>query len=138
MVGWNPWKALRGRPHLRLNYANMHPSRGRIVDHANGMRTITLDRRLSQVERSAVLAHELVHDEYDLLWPPGTPEGIVQKGERFVQVVSDDRLVPPAELAEFIAKRSEVGMVVSWMVAEEFEVPPEVAMRCMDRLAAGF
>lgn len=116
----------------------MHPSRGTIVDHANGLRTITLDPRLNQLDRRAVLSHELVHDEYDLLWPPGTPEGIVQKGERFVERTSDDRLVPPAELAEFVAKRSEVGMVVSWMVGEEFDVPPDVAMRCLDRLAAGF
>lgn len=116
----------------------MHPSRGKIVDHGNGLRTITLDRSLSQRDRKCVLSHEVVHDEYDLLWPADAPEGLVAKGERFVERVSDERLVPPTELREWIDRRPDDLQVVSWMVAEQWDVSIDVAARSLDRLAAGF
>lgn len=134
---WNPWRVLRRREHLRLQYAYLHPSRGRIVEHPDGLRTITLDRRLDQVQRNATLSHELVHDELDLLWCPGLPPAVEQKVEHLVERISDERLLPATDLAAFVEEHRG-QMVVSWMVAEEFEVPTDVASRCLDRLASGF
>lgn len=114
----------------------MHPSRGRIVQH-DGYRLITLDPTLGRVDRNGVLSHELVHDELDLLWPPGTPEGIVQKGERLVERISDERLLPPGELAAWVAKREE-QMTLVRDVCDEFDIPADVADRSLRRLVAGF
>jgi hypothetical protein len=114
----------------------MHPAKGRIVDHANGMRTITLDPRLDQRERNATLVHELVHDELDLLWPPGTPVAVVAKGEFRVDRITMDRLIPPVELAEYVARMAEVEPVEAWKVADDFDVPLEIAGRALERLAA--
>lgn len=108
------------------------------MDHGNGLRTIVLDPRLDRVTRNAVLAHELVHDEFDLLWPPGTPCGLVEKGERFVRAVTAERLVPDEELLPFVRQRESVQMVRALDVAEEFEVPIDVADLALRRLAAGF
>lgn len=111
----------------------MHPSKGRIVDGPNGVRTITLDPRLDQIERNATLTHELVHDELDLLWPAGTPVAVIAKGEFRVERITMDRLIPPVELAEYVAKRDGVE---AWQVAEDFAVPQDIATRALERLAA--
>lgn len=137
MPGWNPWRALRSRPNVRLAYKQMHPSRGTIVDNGAGLRTITIDPRLDRIQRNATLAHELIHDEYDLLWSSDTPPEIVEKGERFVRCETADRLVPPHELEHFVRVRAEVGMVLARDVADEFDVPADVASLALDRLAAG-
>lgn len=116
----------------------MHPSRGRLVDDGGGIRTVYLDPRLDQRQRNATLTHELVHDELDLLWRPGTPPWIVARGERIVDGISTDRLVPPCELAAWVEQRCDLEAVVAWQVAEEWEVPIEVADLALRRLAAGF
>lgn len=137
MARWNPWRELRRRPHLLLHWRYLRPSRGRIYD-TGGLRMIELDPRLSRVERNAVLAHELVHDEFDLIWPAGTPPALIEKGENFVEAVTAERLVPDDELREFVEKVSEFEGVTSRLVAEEFEVPVDVAHRALLRLVAGF
>jgi hypothetical protein len=116
----------------------MHPSKGRIVDHGDGLRTVTIDPRLDQINRNAVLGHELVHDEYDLLWPAGAPERLVVKGEHFVRGVTADRLVPPDELRAYVDRKAEYEGVSAVEVMEEFEVPYEVADLALRRLVAGF
>lgn len=137
MPGWNPWAALKARSHVHLTYKNMHPSRGTIVDHGDGLRTITLHAGLSQVDRNDVLSHELVHDELDLIWPPDCPAGIRQKGEALVTRISDERLLPVADLAAYVASKGD-EMVLARMVAEDLEVSLAVADRSLQRLAAGF
>jgi hypothetical protein len=112
----------------------MHPAKGRIVDHANGLRTITLDPGLDRRGRRHTLTHELVHDELDLLWPAGTPRRLVTKGEFRVERVSMDRLVPLVELNAFVAARQEVEPVEAWHVADEFDVPVDLAGRALQRL----
>lgn len=136
VVGWNPWAALKQRRHLRLEYRAMHPSAGRIVDHGNGQRTITLRSTLSQVERSCTLSHELIHDEYDLIWPPDCPEGLRAKGEHLVERISDERLLPITDLQEWVDRRG--GVIHRWEVAQEFGVTEAVAERQMARCAWGF
>jgi hypothetical protein len=115
----------------------MHPAKGRIVEQEHG-RLILLDPRLDRVHRNATLAHELVHDEYDLLWPPGTPPGLIERGEHFVRGVTADRLVPPDQLRAYVEARSELEGIQARHVAEEFEVPVEVADLALRRLVAGF
>lgn len=131
---WNPWRALRERKHLRLTWGRLSNGKGRIVDHGNRQRTITLDTRLSRVDRNAVLAHELVHDELDYLWPRGTHPAIVAHGERAVDRIVADRLVPPDLLHQFAHAYSELEGVTVTVVAEEFQVPLDVADIALQRL----
>lgn len=131
---WNPWRALRERKHLRLNWGRLSHGKGRIVDHGDGRRTITLDTRLTSIERNAVLAHELVHDELDYLWQVGTPPAIIARGERVVDDLVADRLVPPELLQQFVDAYSELEGVTISVVAAEFGVPLDVAERACRRL----
>lgn len=85
-----------------------------------------LDHRLGRRERNATLAHELVHDERGLLYVPGTPPGLVEKEEHWVRTITARRLVPPGELARYVARLDGDG-VTAMMVAEEFDVPVEIA-----------
>lgn len=124
---WNPWRALRARTHLRLVHAPLPPSvRGVLVD--GDPRTIVLADRLSRVERNATLAHELVHDERGLLFPPGAPPALCAKEERWVSQETARRLVPLEELDELVARLEELGEPVgAAVVIEEFDVPVDVA-----------
>lgn len=125
---WIPWHTLKERPHLILRWARLHPGRGRIEDVGGGRRVITLDPRLEQRPRAAVLGHELVHDELDYVWPPNAPLALVEKGEEHVHRVTTRRFIPPGELGEFI--RSRVGSdlpVTVQDVAEEFACDVGVA-----------
>lgn len=114
----------------------MHPARGRVVDHGNGLQTITIDPRLDRVQRNATLAHELTHLDLGLIWTEDTPPHVVARGEFRVDQVTIRRLVPPDELEAFVARRRTVGSVVARDVAEEFDVPVELADRALRRLLA--
>lgn len=131
---WNPWRSLRERPHVTLAWGRLSHGKGRIVDHGDGRRTITLDTRLTRIERNAVLAHELVHDELDYLFPLGTPPALLARAERVVDRVVADRLVPPDLLLQFVHGYSELEGVTITIVAEEFAVPLEVADLALQRL----
>lgn len=127
-VGWNPWRELRAREHLRLTWAPLRPGRGRIEQLPAGFRRITLDITLNRQERSEVLGHELIHDEYDLLWPPGTPKALVVKGERFVERTNAERSIPLGALEEFVRRRIASDLEVTALdVAEEFDVTEQLA-----------
>lgn len=93
---------------------------------------IVIDRSLPPVERLAVLAHELVHIERG-----GTADCLdVGREERAVDRIVAQRLVPADELEALVEVLVEIeGGVTAEMVAEEFEVPAEVAARAMAGLA---
>lgn len=121
--GCNPWRVLRGRKHLTLPWA--------VLDHANGMlvedgprRTVILDRGLGRRQRSAVLTHELVHDERGLLYDSSTPAAMVAKEESIVRAETVRRLVPIAEL-DALAAAGET--LEACQVAEHFDIPEDVA-----------
>lgn len=129
---WNPWLTLRERHWLTLEWAELEHGRGRLVDDGR-RRVVQLDHRLSRRDRSAVLAHELVHDERDLLYDEHTPPGLVEKEEHAVRRITAERLVPLDALARYIARQDGGGVTVA-MVAEEFDVSAEVAelaLRCL-------
>lgn len=108
---------------------------GAIVDLAGG-RVIVLDERLGQCRRNATLAHELVHDERDILFPSGSPAALVAKEEAIVRRVTAERLVPLDELEELVCRVVELGEPVhAVVVAEEFDVPLDVAHRALWLLA---
>lgn len=130
---WNPWRALRERSHLRLVYAALPDCAGggAIVDLEDG-RVVVLDERLDRTDRNAVLAHELVHDERDLLYPPDTPASFVVKEEFYVNREVARRLVPLDELEELVSRIMDLEQPVHALdVMEEFDVPLDVAQRAL-------
>lgn len=130
--GWNPWRALRERPDLRLVVAPLPPSTGgaAIIDLGHE-RVVLLEETLDQAERNAALAHELVHDERQL-FPQGTPDGVVQHEEAQVRRITCDRLVPPDELRREIARIVAMGECVRAIdVMEIFEVPLDIANQAL-------
>lgn len=104
---------------------------GRIEDDGQERRVL-LDFRLGQRDRNAVLAHELVHDERDILYWPDTPQALVEKEEAIVNREVAHRLVPMTLLARYVARVVEMGEPVhAAAVMEEFDVPLDVAHRAL-------
>lgn len=132
---WNPWAALRDRPHLTLRWAHLPGDVSGVLVEADGQRTVLLDARLGRRERSAVLGHELVHDERGLLYTPSTPAALVEKEEEAVNRETARRLVPLDELRAFVERRAEVEPVTAATVCEEFDVHPAVAARALRLLS---
>lgn len=125
---WNPWRALRERNHIELRWANLPDGVRGAWWRENGHAVIALAHRLRRRERNAVLAHELVHDERCIAYPPG----IIAKEEAIVDRIATRRLVPPDRLAELVDRRVEAGEpVTARVVADEFDVPLEVAERSL-------
>ena len=123
---WNPWHALRDRPHIELRY-------GRLDDSLQGMwqrdhlgELIVLDDRLDRRQRRCVLAHELVHAERGIGHGAAT-EATMQREETAVRREVARRLVPEAELRAFVARRLTVDPVTLDQIADEFDVDLEVA-----------
>ena len=134
MAGWNPWRALRERPHIELVWSAMpHGARGAWWPAATRS-VIVLDVALPRRERRAVLAHELVHDERGIAYTSATPALLIAKEERAVDLETARRLVPAAELARFIERRRDIEPVTVADIAAEFDVPPDVATRAVDLL----
>lgn len=137
MAEWNPWRALRARPHIELVWATFPTgSQGAWIPRADRA-VIVLDTRLGRLERRAVLTHELVHDERGIAYTANTPPLLVAKEERAVDLETARRLVPNHELGRFVATRGDVGPVTVADVATEFDVPPDVARRAIDILRRG-
>jgi hypothetical protein len=126
---WEPWKALRAREDIRLEWDTLDNARGLAIVDFDGP-LIVLDHRLRRRDRKAVLAHELVHLERELL-PRGASEHAVAREEEAVNQEVARRLVPLEELAVFVASRTTIGDVTSRDVADEFDVPNRVAIRAM-------
>lgn len=125
--GWNPWAALRARRDVELVITPLPPACGGAAYWApeDLPAVIVLDRGLTQVERNAALAHELVHHERGLV-------GCRRVDERGVEDEVARRLVPVDDLAALraIAELNELT-VEAWQVAEDFGVPDAVALRAM-------
>jgi len=136
MAGWHVWGELRRRRHIDLEFDDLDGERGMIEDLPNGRRRITLDVGLDQVERRAVLAHELVHDERGILFTRSTPTLVVDKEEACVRDETARRLVPVDLLEDFVRWLIVDNGSATWRdVAEEFEVPRDVAQRALELLA---
>jgi len=136
MGDWNPWRALRERPHIELVWSQFPDgARGAWVPGA-ARSIIALDVRLRRRERRAVLTHELVHDERGIAYTSGTPPLLIAKEERAVDLEAARRLVPLDELRRFVAQRRELEPITVTDIAAAFDVPPDVARRAVDLLVA--
>lgn len=127
---WNPWRALRARTHIELEWAWFHDlgTRGLIEDAppAPG-RVITLHAGLGRIDRRATLAHDLVHDERGL--PPAScPVLLREKAEAAVRREVARRLVPLDELRAMVFARTSLDEPATAAdIAERFDVPEHVA-----------
>lgn len=132
-AGWNPWQALREWQAAELSMAEL-PNGVAAVSCPYGDRpAIVLDPSLTQVERNAALAHELIHLERG-----GTCAGAGWAEEERVEDEVARRLVPLGELLVWVVKLEQADVRVEpWMVAEEFHVPDAVAERAMRLLMEG-
>jgi hypothetical protein len=137
---WHPWRDLRGRTHIDLEWGYLPHGRGRIEDIGDGRRRITLDARLDRRTRAATLGHELVHDERgggcDI---PGMPESWapeIVKEERRVDRIVARRLVPLDELGGYIRRAVDSDLAVTVPdVAEEWDTTAEVARDALHEFA---
>lgn len=128
---FNPWAALRARPHLTFEYRFI-TCRGLWTPHGDGTATITLDPRLTRRERRCVLTHELVHDERGIPFPAGAPRALVEAEERWVRAETVRRLVPPDQLAALVERAPGPLTVVD--VADEFDVDWRTARAACARI----
>lgn len=123
MAGWNPWRALRERPHIELRFADLDGRRGLWQRDEHGD-LIVLDAALDRVARRCVLAHELVHAERGIGFPAASP-ATMQREEEAVRREVARRLVPAAELAHRGLRLAEPPPTVSEL-AEHFDVERSV------------
>src|SRR5687768_1805983 len=128
MAGWNPWAAARAWPHLEIWFGDVPDGatwhRDEHGDH------IVLDASATRRERRALLAHELVHAERGIGFPHATA-ATMQREEAIVRRETAVRLVPLDDLASLVERRGDVEPVTEGVVAEEFDVPEDVAREAL-------
>lgn len=131
---WDPWAAAAQRSDLEIRFGSVptgaawyrEPDRDIIViDH-------TADRR----QRRAWLTHELIHIERSVGFPAATA-ATMEHEEAVVRRETARRLVPQDELASYIRQYSRVENVTVALVAEQFDVPLDVAAEALKRAEAG-
>ncbi len=138
---WNPWAALRARPHVQMQ---IDPAAGLLggamLVLGPGLAVGVLDPALDRRSRRVALAHELVHEERGGgCDAPGLPAGldvIVARDEADVVREVARRLVPPAALRHLLEQRHGLGLhVEAWEVAEAFDVDDLTARVALAGLA---
>jgi hypothetical protein len=135
MGGWNPWRSLRAREHLDLEWRDLPPGvDGAWVPRRGGRAVIVLAARLTRRARRCALAHELVHDERGIV-TTSLPAALAAKEERAVDLEVARRMVPSDELRSWITARLELGEpVTAHDVAEEWDVTEQVALQSLRHL----
>ncbi len=140
---WDPWVALRSRPHVHLR---LDPEAallgGAMLVTGPGMAFVVIDPALDQRSRRVALAHELIHEERgggcDAPGLPPDLDVIVARDEADVIREVARRLVPPAALRRLLEQRHGLGLQVeAWEVAEAFEVDDATARSALTALADG-
>lgn len=130
---WNPWRALRDRPHIELRFALLDRHRG-LWQRDDLGELIVLDARLSRRSRRCVLAHELVHAERGI-GHGAASEATMAFEEELVRREVARRLVPRAALQAYLTARLGLGDgVTAADVEEEFDVDPDVAVKALELL----
>lgn len=131
----NPWKTLKATPEVMLRMERLDDSLGGgcyVPDPVTGLGLIKLDRRLTQRERNAVLAHELWHHERG----GGCNDPAADRVEcrRIWRLVAEDQ-VPDDELRVLWVEAERSGRTIGPAeVAERFGTTEEVAVLAMRRL----
>lgn len=138
MVKWDPWRELERRGHIRVVWRPLpEGTGGAAIVRQHGQAVVFLDPRLSGRERTAALAHELVHDERGLFMDTGelppTWKVCVVREERRVDREVARRLVPLEELIDAARCADDFGYpVTAAEIAEEFGAPLWVAELAME------
>ncbi|MBX3313324.1 MAG: hypothetical protein KF906_03300 [Actinobacteria bacterium] len=130
MERWNPWRALRATD-VELWFAALGGPRGRWT-RVGDRDEVLIEETLGRRERREVLAHELVHVERGIGWPDATA-ATMEREEAIVWLEALDRLVPPADVAAFLARRATTGPVSVAELAEEFDLSDDGAQRVAAR-----
>ena len=141
MTAWNPWDALRDRPEILFGLRNLPEPVAGVWHRAGRHRVIVVANRLDRVERNAVLAHELVHDERGggpgFAGQPAAWEPVVARDEHRVDDEVARRLVPHDDLERLCDLADDFdGCVTARDVATALDVPERVARRALDLRAA--
>lgn len=128
---WSPWRALRERENTLFGLRDLPDSTGGGYMHSDQLGDVILiDKRLGQIERKVVLAHELVHLERGGVEsdPSQSPlwDAVVAREEHRVDRIVAGRLVPRSDLIDWLAARVEP--TTAFDVAEAFDVTPAVAV----------
>lgn len=136
------WRTLRERSDIEFVLCDLPPGCRAIYATRDGHRAILVSRDLNPAERLAALAHELHHDTrgggcHDPDLPP-LLRVVTAKEERIVNGLVADELLPTYRLRPYVEARAELGMVLAREVAEDFDVPVDVADLALRRLASGF
>lgn len=134
MAAWNPWAALRALEEISVVFRRLPRGMRGCIGQRGVSAVIVIDDRLGQLERNAVLAHELVHYERNGgAWHAGQPPtwaAVVARDEAAVDDEVARRLIPPDELARYVDGRVDLGdAVMPWEIADEFGVPERIAAR---------
>jgi len=133
---WNPWRDLRSRAHVRLEFDHIaDETGGGLFGHLEDRAAIVISPDLGRRARRAALAHELVHDERRITYPSAT-DATMELEEARVRVEAALRLVPLDELEAMAIERGSVGPLMAWEVADEFDVPESVAWVAVTALQA--
>lgn len=130
-MAWNPWRAAGALEQLDIEFEHVPTGAAWYRDYDRDL--IVIDDRVGRRERSALLAHELIHAERGIGFPLATAE-TMQREEAIVRRETARRLVPPDELGQFIERRGEVEPITADVVAEEFDVPAHVAAEALRAL----
>lgn len=137
---WDPWAELATRDHIVIGFDPCaRVGGGAVYARRGAFAAIVIDPALDRRERRAALAHELVHDErgggcdHAAMGAPW--RAVVSRDEARVDQIAATRLVPPDELRAFLLARGSVGPVTLDDIAEEFDVPIQVAATAMRALA---
>lgn len=134
MSSWDPWPAAQDNDRLVVELA---PVRGGAEWRREfGYDTIRIDPSANEVERRALLAHELIHVERGVGYPVATA-ATMEREEAIVRRETARRLVPPDALRRFVRQASAVDAVTASSVAEEFDVPLPVAEEALRSLSLG-
>lgn len=136
MGGWNPWRALREREHVELQWRELPRDQRGYWSPCGGRAVIVLATWLDRRARRCTLAHELVHDERGLT-TSRMPAALVAKEESAVEREVARRMVPRDELLTMIESATELGEGLGVAeVVEAFDVDEDVARRALDDLRA--
>lgn len=124
MGAWNPWRRLRHLDDVELVRSDIAPLRGHIS--TDGLAAlIILGEHLGRRQRNAVLAHELVHLER-VPYPDDAPAHLVAREER---VINDEVAWRIVDTDRWQALQRRPDPVMGWEVADELDIPEEVAWR---------
>ncbi|HYI60563.1 MAG TPA: hypothetical protein VEW93_02030 [Acidimicrobiales bacterium] len=139
---WDPWAALRARPHVELRFApEAALTGGAMLVSGPGRAIVVLDPALDRRARRCALAHELVHEERgggcDGHGLPEWLDDVVARDEAAVNREVAIRLVPRRALQHLVEQRGGLGEgVAPWEVADAFDVDDTVAALALSLLAA--